>query len=99
MVVRDTAIERECSFACHFLHILFFFSQGKIFSLSCSSPPTECLKLEEKKDNKGQKQKIKKSKNQKRKKGEKEEKKFLKNYKRGTSLEFQPFQFIFFLMR
>ena len=34
--------------------------------------------------------------NKKRKKGKKEEKKFLKNYKRGTSLEFQPFQFIFF---
>ena len=79
MVVRDTAIEGECSFTCHFLHILFFFSRGKIFSLSCSSPPTEFLELEEKRIIKG---KNKKSKNQKRKKkkkrkkGEKEEKKF-----------------------
>ena len=62
-----------------------------MFSLSCSSPPTECLELEEKRIIKG---KNKKSKNQKRKKEKNEMKK--KNFKRGTSLEFQPFQFIFF---
>ena len=54
MVVRDTATEGERSFACHFLHILFFFSRGKMFRSPVRLPQLNAWNLK-KKDNKGQK--------------------------------------------
>lgn len=92
MVVRDTAIERERSLACHFLHTLFFFP-WKNFSLSCSSPPTECLELDEKRIIKG---KITNKKRKKRKNTKKEIKEII--IKEVLPQSFNPFNLFFLVL-